>query len=493
MSRESSFGRVNHAGRIPDDVFADERREVLNSWHTGREVDIDEAVAFHRTLAPAKNFAQTIAAAYRDGRTLLWPRTGQALLDRHIEDLNTLARHGAELSATTSDSYTRTQRYADADTYMKQSEAEGRSLLNGLPVVSLGVARTRRVVQQTGLANQFRTGTPDARLSEEIVLAAGFRALQGGMLGTSVPFMKDLPVATAIRHWQYVERLVGMYQARGVDIHREYFGALMGMVMPPCIMCSSLIFDGLMAAEQGVKHITLGVNNNLHVMQDVATLRVLEKLSREYFIARGFGDVTLTPLVHMWMGQFPHAEPEAFALIGQGAITAVLGGAAAVIVKTPHEALGVPDVASNALSTRITRSIVDLMRNQRYPDSAALQREMDIIERETRAIIDTALKLGEGDVSTGVVRAYASGTMDVPFSPARGNAGKALPVRDANGAIRFLEFGNLPFDDDIKAFHRSRIRERVKRDGLEQSQFKMVIKDVSLDAFRSVELSGAAA
>lgn len=492
MSANLPSRRVNYPGRIPDDVFAAEREWVLNSWHTGRDVNLDEAVAYHRTLPPAKNFAQTIAAAYREGRTMLWPRTGQALLDRHIEDLNVLERHGAELSATTADSYTRTQRYAEADRAIQESESLGRSLLNGLPTVSLGVERTRRVVEQTGLANQFRTGTPDARLSNEIIMAAGFRAQQGGMLGTSLPFIKDLPITEAIRNWQYVERLMGIYQSRGIDVHREYYGALMGMIMPPSIMCASLIFDGLMGAEQGIKHITLGANNNLHIMQDVAALRVLDKLSREYFTKLGFDDITVTPLLYMWMGQFPHAEAEAYSLIAQGAMTAVLGGAVAMVVKTPDEAFGIASIASNAISTRVTRSIVDLMQQQRYPESELLRQEVEMIERETRSIIDTALQLGEGDISTGVVRAYATGVMDVPFSPAKGNAGKALPVRDANGAVRFLEFGNLPFDDDIKAFHRSRVQVRIKRDAVEQATFKMVVKDVSLDAFRGVELTGAA-
>jgi methylaspartate mutase epsilon subunit len=330
-------------------------------------------------------------------------------------------------------------------------------------------------------------------LSAEVVLAAGYRAIQGGMLGTSLPFMKDLPITEAIRNWQYLERLVGTYQAQGVDIHREYYGALMGMIMPPSVMCASLIFDALMAAEQGVKHMTLGANNNLHVMQDVAAVRVLDKLSRDYLEQRGFGDVTVTPLLYMWMGQFPHEEPDAYALIGLGTLTAVLARAAAVVVKTPDEAFGVASTQANATSVRVTRAMLEIARRQRYPESAELAAEMALIERETRAIIDTALDLGDGDISTGVVRAYATGTMDVPFAPAAGNAGKALPVRDADGAVRLLEFGNLPFDDDIKDYHRERVQRRIERDDAAGAAFTMVVKDVSLEAFRGIELAGAAA
>jgi methylaspartate mutase epsilon subunit len=483
--------RSAYPGRLPDDVFEDERRHILSTWHTGQRVDLDEAVEYHRTLSPLKDFAGTIADAHAQGRTIVWPRTGKALLREHIDDLLELSRHGAELHASTADSYTRTQRYDQADSAITESEALGRSLLNGVPVVSLGVDRTREIVAATPLPNQFRTGTPDARLSGEVVLAAGFRAMQGGMLGTSLPFMKGLPVAEAIRNWQYVERLVGTYETRGIPIHREYYGALMGMIMPPSVMCASLIFDALMAAEQGVKNMTLGANNNLHVLQDVAALHVLQKLAREYLDARGHADVRVTPLLYMWMGQFPHAEPDAYALIGLGTLTAVLGGAAAVVVKTPDEAFGVASTAANATSVRLTRTMLDIAREQRLPQSALLEEERWIIERETRAIIDTALQLGDGDISTGVVKAYATGTMDVPFSPAVGNAGKSMPVRDAGGAVRFLEFGNMPFDEEIKQYHRSHVRERVARDAADRAAFTMVVKDVSLEAFRGIELMEA--
>jgi methylaspartate mutase epsilon subunit len=478
---------------MSDDDFAHERAAVLATWPTGADVDLEAAVEFHRTLPPAKNFARYIESAWDEGRVILWPRTGKALIDEHIEDLLALWEAGAELHSTHADSYTRTQRYEQAQAALEESERDGRSFLNGLPVINLGYERTRDVVQRTPGPNQWRTGTPDARMSAEIIFAAGFQAMQGGMLGTSLPFIKHLPISEAIRNWQYVERLAGVYQARGIDVHREYYGALMGMIMPPSIMCASLIFDALMAAEQGVKHMTLGVNNNLHVLQDVATLHVISSLTREYLDARGHSDVRITPLLHMWMGQFPHEEADANALIGLGAITAVLGHAAAVIVKTPHEAYGVASTQANAESVKLTRAALKIASGLRYPESAELVAERELIERETRAIVDRALELGDGKVAPGVVAAYASGSMDVPFAPASGNAGKAMPVRDATGAIRFVEFGNLPFDDEIKEIHRSRVRERARREGQEEVDFRMIVKDVSLEAFKGVELAGLSA
>lgn len=491
-SSTTAAERSAFRARMTDEEFAREREAVLGSWPTGADVDVDATVAYHRTLPPEKNFARYIKTAYDEGRVVAWPRTGQALLERHIADLLTAWEAGSELHSTHADSYTRTQRYELAQAALEESEREQRSLLNGLPVVNLGHMRTREIVVRTPGPNQWRTGTPDARLSADIILAAGYQAIQGGMLGTSLPFIKHLPIAEAIRNWQYVERLVGVYQERGIDIHREYYGALMGMVMPPSIMCASLIFDALMAAEQGVKHMTLGVNNNLNVLQDVATLQVITQLSREYLDAHGHADVTVTPLLHMWMGQFPHEEADAYALIGLGALTAVVGRAAAVVVKTPHEAFGAPSAQANADSTRLTRAVLNMMSNVRYPETPALQEERELIERETRAIVNRALTLGEGQIAPGVVAAYASGTMDVPFAPATGNAGKALPARDASGAVRFVEFGNLPFDEDIKEIHRARVRERARRDGQEEVDFRMIVHDVSVEAFEGVQLVGLA-
>ena len=40
--------------KIPEDVFLKEHREVLSVWPTGKGVDLDEAVAYHKKLPPEK-------------------------------------------------------------------------------------------------------------------------------------------------------------------------------------------------------------------------------------------------------------------------------------------------------------------------------------------------------------------------------------------------------------------------------------------------------
>jgi methylaspartate mutase epsilon subunit len=482
MVSDSGFVSRTARGRISDAEFDADRAQILASWPTGADVDFDIAVQRHKTLPPAKDAAKLFRDAYASGRPLIYPRTGEADIDRHIATLNYLHSQGAELLCTHADSYTRTQRYQAGEEALAESLRRGSSLLNGVPVVNYGPDRTADIVTRTPGANQFRTGTPDARLSAEVVLAAGFGSLLGGILGTSIPFMSKMTVGRAVRNWQYVERLIGRYEESGVSIHREYYGALMGMVMPPSVMISCLVFDALIAAEQGVKHMALGVNNNLNICQDVATIKVLGKLAAEYLGRFGYTEALAVPIMHMWMGPFPQGEADAFAVIAQGALTAAYAGSGAVIVKTADEAFGTPSAQANAEALKLTRTCVDLVAGQGYPDSEEFRLEMNLIEAETRAILDTALEASDGAIGPAIEFAFATGILDVPLAPAQGNAGKTITVRDASGAVRFYDTGNLPFSEDIKQFHRDRVAERAAREDTTVN-YKLVLRDISMKMF----------
>jgi methylaspartate mutase epsilon subunit len=52
-----------------------------------------------------------------------------------------------------------------------------------------------------------------------------------------------------------------------------------------------------------------------------------------------------------------------------------------------------------------------------------------------------------------------------------------LPARDNEGYIRILEFGNLAFSEEIKAFHKQKIEERAAKEGRPVS-FQLTIDDV---------------
>jgi methylaspartate mutase epsilon subunit len=75
------------------------------------------------------------------------------------------------------------------------------------------------------------------------------------------------------------------------------------------------------------------------------------------------------------------------------------------------------------------------------------------------------------------VAAFMAGVIDVPFAPSRCNLGKAMPARDSQGAVRFLDVGNIPLSEDLKALHREKMAERGRREG-RPANFQMLVDDV---------------
>ena len=191
----------------------------------------------------------------------------------------------------------------------------------------------------------------------------------------------------------------------------------------------------------------------------------------------GYKDVRITTVFHQWMGGFPQDEAKAYAVIAWGAATAVLAGATKVIVKSPHEAFGVPTAEANSNGLKATKQLTAMLKDQVAVESPMIVEEMNIIEAETNCIMEAVLKLGNNDFGLSALRGFEAGLIDVPFAPAQCNANKALPARDNNGAVRFLDFGNLPFDETLKAFHRQKLKERAETERRDVS-FQMVIDDI---------------
>ena len=98
--------------RLTDDEFYKIRKEILGTWETGAQVDLDDAIAFHKSLPEHKNFAAKLNKAKETGATLIQPRAGVGLIENHIELLKHLQDEGeADLLPTTIDSYTRQNQY----------------------------------------------------------------------------------------------------------------------------------------------------------------------------------------------------------------------------------------------------------------------------------------------------------------------------------------------------------------------------------------------
>lgn len=464
--------------KLSDDVFFAERKEVLGHWPTGKDVDFDEAVAYQKSIPNEKRFGKKLSDAVEQGVTLIQPRAGVALYEEHIKLLQFLETEGeADLLPTTVDSYTRLNRYNEAETGIAKSKETGRSMLNGFPIVNYGVDICRKVTSALKNPVQVRHGTPDARLLTELSIAGGFTSYEGGGISYNIPYSKAHSIEKTIAHWQYADRLIGLYEEAGVSINREPFGPLTGTLIEPCISNTVAVIESLLAATQGVKDLTVGYGQCGNLIQDVAAIRALDTLTREYLDKFGFHDVRVTTVFHQWMGGFPQDEAKAFGVISWGAAAAVLAKATKVIVKTPHEAMGVPTKEANAAGLRATKQVVSMLKDQDFRTIPAVVAESEIIMQEMRCILDKVEELGKGDYAVGTVAAFEAGVIDIPFAPSRYNAGKVLPARDNAGAVRFLEIGNMPFTKDLIDFHRQKLEERAKYEKRTVS-FQMVIDDV---------------
>jgi len=463
--------------KIPEDEFMASRSDVLTQWATGARVDLDDAVEFHKKLPAKKLFSRKLKDAKKKGLTLIQPRAGVALVREHIELLTYLQDKGeADLLPTTIDSYTRQNRYKEAEDGIEESVRQGKSMLNGFPAVNHGVDSCRSLIQSLNIPIQVRHGTPDARLLTEISYAGGFTSYEGGGISYNIPYAKNVTLEKTISDWQYVDRLTGLYEEMGVSINREPFGPLTGTLVPPCISHAVAIIESLLAAEQGVKNITVGYGQCGNLVQDVSAIRTLEELTDEYLKEHGYDDVIVTTVLHQFMGGFPPDEAKAFGVISWGSAVGALAKATKIIVKTPHEAMGIPTMEANAQGLRCTKQLISMLADQRL-ENPQVDEEKRIIAAETRCIIDKCFELGEGDIAKGAVRAFQAGVIDVPFAPSKHNAGKMLPARDNEGAIRIFAPGALPLSKELLDFHAGKIEERAKIERRNAS-FQMVIDDV---------------
>ena len=464
--------------KLSNDAFFAERKEVLNQWPTGKDIDFEEAVAYQKSIPAEKRFGTKLQKATEEGVTLIQPRAGVALPDKHIELLKYLEDEGgADLLPSTIDSYTRLNRYAEAETGIRKSKETGRSMLNGFPVVNYGQQICRNVTSVLKSPVQVRHGTPDARLLTEISIAGGFTSYEGGAISYNIPYSKDYSLEKTLAHWQYTDRLCGLYEEAGVSINREPFGPLTGTLIPACISNAVAVIETLLAAEQGVNDITVGYGQCGNLIQDVAAIRALREVTYKYLKKYGYHNVKLTTVFHQWMGGFPQDESKAFGVISWGSATAALAKASKVIVKTPHEAVGVPTKEANAAGLKATKQVISMLRDQDFTNIPAVVQECNIIEAEMKCILDKVEELGKGDYALGTIAAFEAGVLDIPFAPSRYNAGKVMPARDNDGAIRILEVGNIPFTQELKDFHRKKLEERAQFENRPVS-FQMVIDDV---------------
>ena len=155
-----------------------------------------------------------------------------------------------------------------------------------------------------------------------------------------------------------------------------------------------------------------------------------------------------------------------------------LGGVDWMYTKTLQESTTTPESWSNVGGVKVAKQVINTVGRERLPDSPELEEEKRMIELEVRALLDKVLELGDGDQTIGELKAVEAGVLDSPFSPWKHVKGNVLPIRDDQGAVRWLDTGNLPFSNEIIEYHREKIKGREKHEK-RKADLEMVMDDIT--------------
>lgn len=462
--------------RLDDAQFDREFDRIRNLWPTFRELDLAEIADYHRQVVRDRTFAAAYRKARSESRILLQPRFGVATIEAQAEGVRVLAEDGgADLLTMSSDTYSRWEDFAKAADAVKLSHEKGRSMLNGFPAAIHGIQGTRRVTEATSvpIGGRGATGAPQAY--NAMMLAGGATEFNGSALAFVMNVEARMKVPQAIRNTQFIDRMIGKLTELGAYPAKESSTIVSGTIVPPAVAVVCGVIEVLLAAEQGVKYHCVAYPVNSSVIQDIAACRVMREYCDRYAKAAGFADLEIAYAIHQWLGPFPEDKARALARISFDSVTAVYAGVEKILVKSSEEGQGTPTNQGNIEGLRATRQAVELARGQRFPSCAELDEECEQIRKESTALLDAIFELGKGDVALGVSRAIDTGVYEFPYSVNQSNCGKMLVCRDARGAVRYLDTGNLPLDERTKRWHRDRLQSRLETVA---DDYELVIEDI---------------
>ncbi|MDR2606338.1 MAG: methylaspartate mutase subunit S [Oscillospiraceae bacterium] len=456
--------------RIDEDYFLDVLRpEVLAPWpETARECDLDEAVAYQKSLPDGKNFTKVLSEYKAKGKVGLFPRSGVPVVEDEIALLRSLNEVGVRLFPFTTDSYTRNLQLTKAAEGLAESVRTGKMKLNGYPIINHGVKTTRRVVESCDGAFDPRSSRVANSFVGEVAFASGMTAMPNSFFGWIGGYDKLATAEECITTAQYLGRLIGYYAERGVIISTDTHGWLPNGVIPMYVNIATQIIESLISAEQGVKSIVPLLNFQGNLEQDGSVIYAAPGGFRKYLDKFGYTDVRIPGLIgnQSSLFAFPQDVGFAYGYINYAAMIAAMTPLAACSVKTVDEAIGVPSIESHMQTYRSANWIFEVVRQQGIMyDSAGVRQEQRMCELAVSAIIDRVLEIGEGDIAVGVVKALELGVLDSPFSINVNVKDLCLGARDLRGACRYIEYGNLPIPAEVREYNDEKIRERERTEG----------------------------
>jgi len=453
--------------KLDDDVFAAQRKEVLSMWHTGKDADLDEAFEYCKSFPEEKNSVRRLRRAKADKEITATTGMGKSTVEEQIELLQYVENEaGIAGLAISPDSLTRYNEFEEVQKHMEESIKTGRSKLNGVPVVNIGVPGVKRIVESVKSPISLRGGAPDGRLQAEILFAGGVTAYAADLFMDFWQHSAKTPYDYVVETHQYIGRLMGIYEEHGVPLMSGIQG-FYGAGIPPSLQAASMMVSALLLAEQGVRNISINCTAHGNLVQDVATATARANVLNYYIDKFGYKDFELFKSCSFCLMQYPADFAPSLAVMFMNTLMARLVGATSSDIRTMAEAKAIPTKENIADTLKIAKTMQNFLQTQQIEvdrEELALQTRME--EMEIRAIVDKVLEFGDGDILIGAAKAVEAGVLDNPFAANRAAAGKVLGVKDSEGAIRYLITGNLPFSKEIVEYHKEKIKQREKKQGI---------------------------
>jgi methylaspartate mutase epsilon subunit len=464
--------------RWEDDYFLNEQKKVLAEHSSGKDVDLDEAVEYHRNLPEGKILINVLTKAREEGDTCLIAGMGHTDLMDQIELLQNIQNEGkAHFLGTTVDSFTRDHDFETAERGLKESLETGRSVLNGLPVCAHGLSGVRKLVESIEIPIQSRFASYDPRIIHEILFAGGHTGNSGSAMFSFWNYNKRISLETVLHNYQYIYKLQAYYQERGCPMCDCPYG-MSPVLTPPSSAIIAQLTQCLMMAEQGIKYLLVAMPLQGNLVQDVACAKTYFRLARHYLDRFGYTDVDLFHEVYYIFGRFPANPIDSFIITSMNLLAAKLIGAQVAYIRTLSEHGPIPQKEDYAASYRAANTTRNLLKEQNIElDCKKMLIESEMFEREVRFIFDRMLDMADGDSVVAIARGIESGLLDNPWGTHPSVACKISGVRDAEGAVRYYDTGNIPFPKDIKKFHKEKIAERSKREG-RKVDYSTVVYDI---------------
>ncbi|MYT20590.1 methylaspartate mutase, partial [Streptomyces sp. SID7760] len=380
--------------------------------------------------------------ARESGSLVVQPRMGFAGARRMREGLRAVRGVAAPTAGTvTVDSYTRVGEYARALEALR-SGAE----LNGFPLVAHGAEGTREVLD--GVASedfpvQVRHGSALAGRLVATACAAGADATEGGPVSYCLPYGR-VPLRDSVRSWA---RCCELIAARTEPMHLETFGGgMLGQLCPPSMLVALSVLEALFFREHGVRSLSLSYAQQTHPGQDLEALAALHRLAAERLAGGPDDGPQWHVVLYTFMGVFPRSSAGAFRLLEESARLAVRGGAARLVVKTPAEAHRIPTLDENVAALEFAAAVAaderDRSRTRAPLGPASVPGPYGVYE-EAALLVDCVLEQAP-TVGEALLRAFATGLLDVPYCLHPDNANRARAVVDPWGVLRWADPGRVP-------------------------------------------------